>query len=162
MSKQEARKNICPFWGSRYPGADPRVEEKANLLFQPDVLLKAEFYDTTGKRRHEQPEKRLMLAILEDALLCFQNYFLASDKKGRAAFRDAEEWILDKNSSWLFSCENLCEELGLNPDYVRAGLMRWKEKQLAQRQTARIYRLRPRVQRKVPDGLNKPLRAAGV
>ena len=39
----------------------------------------------------------------------------------------AEEWILDKDRSHLFSFDNVCEILGLDPEYMRAGLLRWKD-----------------------------------
>jgi hypothetical protein len=41
--------------------------------------------------------------------------------------REAEEWIFDRDRSHLFSFDNLCEALGYDPDYMRAGLCRWKE-----------------------------------
>jgi hypothetical protein len=69
-----------------------------------------------------------MLAILEDAINCYQDNLLA--KRGRAGrlFTEAEEWILEKGSDWIFSFKNICETLGFNPEYVRQGLLRWKEK----------------------------------
>jgi hypothetical protein len=42
-------------------------------------------------------------------------------------FKEAEEWIMEKNSDWFFSFENICETLELYPDYIRQGLLRWKE-----------------------------------
>jgi hypothetical protein len=32
----------------------------------------------------------------------------------------------------LFSFESVCGVLGLNPEYMRRGLLRWKDKELAQ------------------------------
>jgi hypothetical protein len=58
-------------------------------------------------------------------------------------FQDAEEWILEKDTDWPFSFETICEVLGLNPDYVRQGLVRWKEAKLAGRRP-NVYRLAPR------------------
>ena len=34
-----------------------------------------------------------MLAILEDAIACFQKYLFARDSKGKAQFRDTEDWV---------------------------------------------------------------------
>jgi hypothetical protein len=66
-------------------------------------------------------EEKLMLAVLEKAIEYFQKYVLANDKGGRKLFQEAEEWILNKNSDWLYSFENLCAVLGLHPDYMRRG-----------------------------------------
>jgi hypothetical protein len=72
-------------------------------------------------------EERLMLAVLKDAVECFQDYVLAQDVSEKKLFQDVEDWILEKNSDWLFSFENICETLQLNPDYIRRGLLVWKE-----------------------------------
>ena len=69
-----------------------------------------------------------MLAILEDAVRCFQDNVLARDEKGKKLLHEAEEWFLETNSDWIFSFESVCEVLGLDPRYVRQGLLQWKEK----------------------------------
>jgi hypothetical protein len=72
-------------------------------------------------------EERLMLAVLQEAVECFQKYVLADYLWEKKLFREAEDWILEKNTEWLFSFENICEALQLNPDYIRRGLLVWKE-----------------------------------
>jgi hypothetical protein len=124
------------------------VEEKVASLFQPDTLLPAQYFGTFRRKAHLEPEKRLMLAVLEDAIACFQRYIFVRDGKGKTMFREAEEWILKDNSDWIFSFENICEVLGFNPQYVRQGLLRWKEAKLAGRPKAKIYRWIPREERK--------------
>jgi len=95
--------------------------------------------DQFRRRRKLIPEQRLMLAILEDAVGVFQKYVLAerrsSNRKNPAQqkadyFREAEEWILDIEEEGLHSFHNICDTLGLNSDYIRKGLMRWKEEAL--------------------------------
>ena len=129
------------------------VEKMLTSLFQPDTLLPAQYLETFRRKAHLEPEKRLMLAVLEDAVGCFQKYIFARDGKGKASFREAKEWIVEEDSDWLFSFENICEVLGFNPQYVRQGLMRWKEKKLAERPKAKIYRLIPRAKKKHPIAL---------
>lgn len=133
------------------------AEERVASLFQPDTLLPEQYLDTFRRRSHLEPEKRLMLAVLEDTVACFQKYLLARDHRGQAMFLEAEEWILEKGSDWLFSFENICEVLGMNPDYVRHGLMLWKEMQRGPRPRARVYHLNPRRTRK--RGTRIPRRA---
>lgn len=72
-------------------------------------------------------EERLMLAVLESATKDFQKYINARDKKAKLLFSQAEEWFLTKDSDSLFSFENICEVLRLQPNYLRKGLLRWKE-----------------------------------
>lgn len=84
-----------------------------------------------------------MLAVLDDAIACFRKFIFAQDRKGKTLFHEAEEWILEENSDWLFSFETVCEVLDFNPDYVRKGLIRWKERRLGERRRAALYPLTP-------------------
>jgi hypothetical protein len=72
-------------------------------------------------------EERLLLAVLQDAVECFQEHVVAQSIREKKLFQEAEDWILEKNSDWPFSFENICETLQLNPDYIRRGLLVWKE-----------------------------------
>lgn len=119
----------------------PNAEEKTFSLFQPDILLPAQYFATTKRKDHLDPEKKLMLAVLEDAIWCFQHCLLAQDKRGKSLFSEAEEWIMEEHTDWLFSFQNICEVLGLNPQYVREGLIRWKRKALNGRVQAQVFRL---------------------
>ncbi|HSE86971.1 MAG TPA: hypothetical protein VLJ79_12170 [Candidatus Binatia bacterium] len=102
-------------------------EEKALSVFQPDILVTVQYLATYRRRFHLQPEQLLMLAVLEDAVVCFQDNLTAVTPRKRALFREAEEWILDDDNSYLFSFDNICEGVALDPNYVRRGLIRWKE-----------------------------------
>ncbi len=102
-------------------------EEKALAVFQPDILITVQYLSTYRRRFHLQPEQELMLAVLQDAVVCFQDNVTAVTSRKRALFREAEEWILNDDKSYLCSFDNICESVGLNPAYLRRGLMRWKE-----------------------------------
>ena len=68
-----------------------------------------------------------MLAILDNAVEYFQKYALAQNGMGKQLFQEAEDWFLGKHCDQLFSFEFICETLELHPDYIRQGLMSWKE-----------------------------------
>ena len=89
-----------------------------------------------------------MLAVLEDAIACFQKYLLAKDGKGKVLFLEAEEWILDEDTDWLFSFANVCEMLGFEPSYLRDGLMHWKAEKLESHSKAKIYQIAARTTRR--------------
>ncbi len=103
------------------------MDEKITSLFQPDTLLSAHYYGNLRRKTLIQPEMRLTLAILEDAINCFQNNLTAESGKGKMLFNEAEEWILEEDDDWIFSFRNVCELLGFNPAYLRQGLLRWKQ-----------------------------------
>ena len=60
-------------------------------LFQPDILLPVQAF---SRRNGPMPEKRLMAAVLEDAINCFQKYRSATNRRGRRFFREASEWLM--------------------------------------------------------------------
>lgn len=107
----------------------PNAEEKLAALFQPDTLLPAQYYETLHNRASLLPEKRHMLAVLEDAIGCFKNSIFAQGRRQATLFHDADSWILGENNDWLFSFENICETLGIEPAYLRQKLLSWKKKQ---------------------------------
>ena len=72
-----------------------------------------------------------MLAVLEDAIVCFQDNLNTTCKRKQTLHFDAEQWILDKDKSYLFSFENVCEALNFDPAYLREGLISWKAANLA-------------------------------
>jgi len=117
------------------------VDDRISSLFQPDTLLSEQYLETCRRKTHLEPEKRLMLAILEDAVDCFQKYVTPQRPKEKALFQEVEEWFMEKDSDSLYSFENICESLGLDPDYLRKGLVQWKEGQV--RPKAKIYHLNP-------------------
>jgi hypothetical protein len=82
------------------------------------------------KKDIREGEEKLMLAVLENAVEYFQKYVLARKPSGKMRFQEAEEWFLGKDSDGLFSFENICQTLQLHPDYIRQGLLRWKEAKL--------------------------------
>ena len=86
--------------------------------------------ESVYKKNIREGEERLMLAVLESAVEDFQKYVLARKPSGKKLFQQAEEWLLEKDSEEHFSFENICETLQLHPDYIRQGLMVWKEAKL--------------------------------
>jgi hypothetical protein len=106
------------------------LDEKVLAVFQPDILISTQYLATYRRRFHLNPEQLLMLAVLEDAIICFQDHVLASCKRKRLLHLEAEQWVLDEDKSYLFSFENICDALGLEPAYLRQGLIRWKQRAL--------------------------------
>jgi hypothetical protein len=79
------------------------VDERFSGLFQPDTLLPSQFFDRVRRRSEHEGERRLMIAVLEDA-------------------------VEDPDRSWLFSFQNICDVLDIDANYLRRGLHAWKER----------------------------------
>jgi hypothetical protein len=80
-----------------------------------------------------------MFAILEDAVHCFQDHHLAQHGKRKRLFDDVHRWFFEASSDWLCSFENICSVLGLNPEYIRNGLARWRTKELSKHRRAPFW-----------------------
>jgi hypothetical protein len=108
-------------------------------LFNPDTLLPAQYFALHSRDSGIQSERHLMLAVLREAVDCYQKYALARDARGRAMFAGAADWIESTDREWPFSYENICEVLGLEPAYLRGGLSKWcQHKTPSARRPARI------------------------
>jgi len=88
-------------------------------LFEPDMLLPAQFYGKKALSRQMEGEKRLMLAILTDAIECLDKYREAEASPGLELYTNTVDWIEAREMVWLYSFHNICELLGLDPDYLR-------------------------------------------
>ncbi|HKY08632.1 MAG TPA: hypothetical protein VJQ55_10335 [Candidatus Binatia bacterium] len=139
------------------------MEERVSSLFQPDTLLPDQYLETFRRKLHLEPEKKLMLAILEDAIACYQKYLFARDLKGKALFHEAEEWVEEGGGRSVFAFDSVCEILGLNPNYLRRGLTDWKKAAVARRSQAKMHERMPRPRRNAAmarRATRRPLRRA--
>jgi hypothetical protein len=106
------------------------LDERLPALFEPDTLLPIQYFEAMRRKHLLEGEKRLILSVLEDAIECFMKCIDASTSKGQRLFRDADEWIAHEDKRWVFSFDNVCDMLDINPEYMRTGLRKWKDKRL--------------------------------
>lgn len=97
---------------------------KSNTLI-PSSIVSTE----VAKRIRSQPECQLLWAVLEEALGTYMKYTNATSRRGQHLFQEAEKWIFQDDYTWLCSFRNICHILELEPEYVRRGLVRWRETQ---------------------------------
>jgi hypothetical protein len=100
--------------------------EDTGRLFEPDAVLGAQFYATYKSSPYKQPELRLMAAVLEDAISCLSIKRGPATARQRKQLEDARQWFAaEDDGEWIFSFRNICEALGIDPAYLRRGLIRW-------------------------------------
>ena len=96
-------------------------------LFEPDTILPTQFYALFKNSQYREPERRLMVAILEDAVSCLSTDRHGSNLRQRKQYEEAKAWVTtDEETEWIFSFKNICEVLGMDPSYLRRGLIRSK------------------------------------
>lgn len=100
--------------------------DDSGRLFEPDTLVAVQFYATFKGSPYKEPELRLMAAVLEDAISCLSIKWRSATARQRKQLEDARHWFAtEDDSEWIFSFKNICEALGINPAYLRRGLIRW-------------------------------------
>ena len=97
-------------WKATESTRDVRVERQPSLLTILERLC------------YQQGEKRLMLAILKDAVGCIERYGTGHGLQSWPACRAALQWVLCQDRTWPFSFENICLALDLDPVRFRSVL----------------------------------------
>ncbi len=109
----------------------PSPPEPFRLELEPEIIVPAQFFSGFRHDSSLRPEKRLMLAVLEEAVADFQKQVVAKSGEGQRGFRELEEWFGSEDRDWPYSFANICDSLGLEASWVRSGLMRWRDGQRA-------------------------------
>lgn len=99
------------------------MDEPVFAMVGNDSDAPRRYFDTFRRSEYLEPEKALLLAILEDAIHLFQKYRGARGRVAKERFREVDDWFMHEGNHWLFSFENVCDLLALDPQYVRHGLL---------------------------------------
>jgi hypothetical protein len=83
-------------------------------------VVPAQFYPARRASAEMEPIKKLMTAILVDAVRCYRTG-QRQVVKGAEAF-EASAWIFGTDAEFPFSFINVCTELGVCPDRIRQQL----------------------------------------
>jgi hypothetical protein len=118
------------------------MKENILSLLGSDMLVTEKFTGTIRRSEYLEPEKALLLAVLEDAVDSFVKYHSAHDRIGKGRFHEAEEWIMQTGDDWIFSFDNICESLSLDPQYLRRGLRQWRARLAKQKKLTPYHGLR--------------------
>ena len=86
-----------------------------------------------GKRRRgtqTEPLRRLMAAVLSEGVNRFQRNLFQTSLYRRCEFVEAEFWLFKDQSKALFSFNNVCDFLSLDPQHIRRQLSRRRRGQV--------------------------------
>ncbi|HUE30100.1 MAG TPA: hypothetical protein VMR79_04455, partial [Verrucomicrobiae bacterium] len=103
---------VCPA-----PEPDPaapsprrRGRPPIHLSLSLNLVMPSQFFAEDGDGP-APGERRLMRAVLKDALALLFKYDAARDPRGRRLRAEAQLWIESDEASWPFSFVNVCEAL---------------------------------------------------
>jgi hypothetical protein len=111
--------------------AKPYLAGVPRGLLEPNIILPSQQF---APRSRLAPERRLMIAVLQDAIDCVAKYRYAKDYRGRRLFHEAMQWLLAEETDWPYSFECICGILDLDANAVRHAVG------LLERQSGRVPR----------------------
>lgn len=94
----------------------------------PEVAHDPAAYDSLLRCEHLTPcsdiapERRLMVALMRDAMRCIDKYRHARDAAGRRLFEQDAQWVLSDDRTWVYGFLRVCEALDLDAASVRRSL----------------------------------------
>ena len=91
-------------------------------------LLPEQYQELVRSHAGSEPERRLWLAILSDAIVTFQSWAHSDQRARRRACEEAARWIFANERDWPCSFLNVCDELGIAPAPLRRALLAWRRR----------------------------------
>ena len=111
-----------------------------NEFSQAEILLPAQFHIGRTCRGTAEPLRRLMVAVLVDAIRCVQTKFAARQPSTREEFTEARSWIFSNEDHSVFSFKTVCDALEIDAAAIRKCLLQWEEERLAGEKPRRVIR----------------------
>ena len=105
--------------------------EEAYLL-QADASLPAQYWKTVARKDQLEPEKKLLLAVLENAIRTYRQYIFTPSR----LLHEVEDWLFAEEKDHPFSFETICDALDLNAECVRRGILRSQSKRTVKQDSA--------------------------
>lgn len=102
-----------------------------NEFSQGGVVLPAQFHNGRTDTATAEPLRRLMIAVLIDAIRCVQTKFAARQPSIREERAEARSWIFSNEDNSVFSFKTVCDALEMDANAIRKCLVQWEEKRLA-------------------------------
>lgn len=116
------------------------VEDPAVTMVEPDTMTPSQYFERIFTESTLLPEKRLMLAVLEDAIASFQRNFIQQRGTSETEDFDVETWLDSDDMSWPFSFASICQALDMEPEYLRRGLKTWRDRAQEAGTSGQVYR----------------------
>lgn len=110
---------------AQYPARSAREENRPLPLSIPGILTPEQFFRrATDSARIWTGERRLLCAVLHNAVESLFRYQHDYTARGRRLFKETHDWFWSAHSRELYSFESICAHLHLDAGYIRCGLKR--------------------------------------
>ena len=106
-------------------------------------LMPSQYFDLIARRNVLDGEKRLMFAVLEDAIRTYVMNINSVSANGRKELEAVREWINSRGDQELFTFDNLCNVFSIDPDSLRTQLNQLSAADLPRRRIRSLGRRVP-------------------
>jgi putative NADPH-quinone reductase len=93
-----------------------------DLSYRHADVLPTQYNDLVRRSSVLTAERKLMWAVLADAVESYLKHMNAKTPNRRRLFYEVQSWMSAKGRVGLFSYETLCESLGIDAKRLRAEL----------------------------------------
>jgi hypothetical protein len=100
--------------------------------FEYAAILPEQFF--ADRHKCGEPIERLMFAVLNDAIRCYQTNVGMQRPHARRLFAETKEWLFRLPGDGPFSFESICEVLQIDAPRLRLALLRWCDQKLTGRE----------------------------
>ena len=91
-------------------------------------ITREEPADDTPEQCPETPLPAVMWKVLESSMRVYTEGLTSPVPSTRVASFYVEAWAAGDDTDMSFAFVDVCEAVGLNPDFVRTTMARWREK----------------------------------
>jgi hypothetical protein len=107
------------------------TEQFDDEFSQAEGVLPLQFHGGRRGTATTEPLRRLMVAMLVDAIRCFQTKLEARQPAKCQEFAEVRSWIFSEEDNGFFSFTAVCDALEIDAKAIRQELVTWNEKKLA-------------------------------
>jgi hypothetical protein len=106
-------------------------------------MMPSQYYDLIGRRTMLDGEKKLLFAVLEDAIRVYVLNMNARTSNARRDFDEVRNWVNTRGNQDLFTFDALCGVFGIAPDALRQQLAVLSASDLPRRRVRSVGRRVP-------------------
>ena len=107
--------------GTTYPSHDLGASTSISDIFAPDTIMPSQYQDMRQGSREQAGERRLMLAVLEDAIRVITT--TNAGRRKLQVYFEALDWVKADEPKLAFSFVTICDFLGIEHTSLRRRLI---------------------------------------
>ena len=94
-------------------------------VFGPELILPVQYAPPRGADGRCAGERRLMLAVLEDAVVTLKTHLRGPSVHSRRIVAEIENWLASGSRAHTFAFASICDVLGFDVPAVRQAVKEW-------------------------------------